>query len=58
LVGGLVLGRGAQVFILAHIDSIAAFAVLFVAVAGATAWIATSGPRISYFGIQVFVPFA
>jgi multidrug resistance protein MdtO len=57
LVGGLVIGMGAQVFILPYIDSIGAFTVLFALVIGAAAWFATSSPRLSYFGVQVAVAF-
>jgi multidrug resistance protein MdtO len=48
---------GAQVFILPYIDSIGGFMVLFVVVMGAAAWLATSSPRLSYFGVQVAVAF-
>jgi multidrug resistance protein MdtO len=57
LVGGLVIGMGAQVFILPYIDSIGAFAVLFAAVIGVAAWFATSSTRLSYFGVQIAVAF-
>jgi multidrug resistance protein MdtO len=57
LVGGLIIGMGAQVFILPNIDSIGAFAVLFAAVAGLSAWFATSSSRLSYFGVQIAVAF-
>jgi multidrug resistance protein MdtO len=57
LIGGLVIGMGAQVFILPYIDSIGAFTMLFVAVVGAAAWVATSSSRLSYFGVQVAVAF-
>jgi multidrug resistance protein MdtO len=57
LVGGLVIGMGAQVFILPYIDSIGGFTVLFAAVMLAAAWFATSSPRLSYFGVQVAVAF-
>ena len=57
LVGGLVIGMGAQVFILPYIDSIGGFTVLFAAVMIAAAWFATSSPRLSYFGVQVAVAF-
>jgi multidrug resistance protein MdtO len=57
LVGGFVIGMGAQVFILPYIDSIGGFTVLFVAVMGAAAWVASSSPRLSYFGVQVAVAF-
>jgi multidrug resistance protein MdtO len=57
LIGGFGIGMGAQVFILPYIDSIGAFTVLFAAVMGAAAWVATSSPRLSYFGVQVAVAF-
>lgn len=55
--GGVVLGFGAQVFILPQIDSIIGFLILFVAVSFVSAWIVTAGPRLSYFGVQVAVAF-
>jgi multidrug resistance protein MdtO len=57
LIGGFVIGIGAQVFILPGIDSIGGFAVLFAAVAGLSAWIATSSPRLSYLGLQIAAAF-
>jgi multidrug resistance protein MdtO len=57
LIGGFGIGMGAQVFILPYIDSIAAFTVLFATVMVAAAWVATSSPRLSYFGVQVAVAF-
>jgi multidrug resistance protein MdtO len=57
LVGGVVLGIGTQVFILPHLDSIAEFTVLFLAVTIPAAWIMTSSPRLSYFGTQIAVGF-
>lgn len=57
LVGGLLIEMGAQIFILPNIDSIGAFAVLIAVVAALSAWIATSSPRLSYFGVQIVVAF-
>ena len=57
LIGGLGIGMGAQVFILPYIDSIGGVMVLFVVVMGGAAWLATSSPRLSYFGVQVAVAF-
>ncbi len=57
LVGGVVIGIGAQIFILPALDSIAGFTLLFVAVTFIAAWFATSGPRLSYFGVQIAVAF-
>jgi multidrug resistance protein MdtO len=56
IVGGLI-AIGAQVFILPHVDSIAGFTLLFVAVTTGAVWIATSSPRLSYFGVQLAVAF-
>ena len=53
IVGGFVIGMGAQIFILPYIDSIAGFVVLFVAVTAVASWFMTSSPRLSYFGFQV-----
>ena len=57
IVGGLLLGIGAEVFILPGLDSIAGFTVLFLAVTVMSSWIMTSSPRLSYFGLQVAVAF-
>jgi multidrug resistance protein MdtO len=54
---GCALGLGAQVFVLPHLDSIGDFTLLFGAVTIAAAWIATSGPRLSYVGVQVALAF-
>jgi Fusaric acid resistance protein-like len=56
-VAGGLLAIGAQVFILPYIDSIGAFTLLFVAVTAGAAWIATSSPRLSYFGAQLALAF-
>jgi len=57
LIGGFVIGMGAQVFILPSLDSIGAFTVLFAIVAAIAAWFATASPRLSYFGVQIAVAF-
>jgi multidrug resistance protein MdtO len=46
ILGGLVIGIGAQVFILPNIDSIGGFTVLFMAVAVLSTWIGTSSPAV------------
>lgn len=56
LAGGLV-GIAALVFILPYLDSIAGFTILFLLVTIPAAWIATSSPRISYFGVQLALAF-
>src|SRR6266700_4491741 len=57
IAGGLVIGMGSQVFILPYLDSIGGFTLLFITVTIVAAWIATSGPRLSYFGIQLALAF-
>jgi multidrug resistance protein MdtO len=57
VIGGFVVGLGAQVFILPYIDAIAGFTVLFLSVAVFAAWIITSSPRLSYLGVQVAFAF-
>jgi multidrug resistance protein MdtO len=57
IVGGLVLGIGAQIFILPFLDSVTGFTLLFLAVTIPAVWVATSGPRLSYFGVQILVAF-
>jgi multidrug resistance protein MdtO len=57
ITGGIVIGMGAQVFILPYLDSIGGLALLFVAVTILAAWLATSSPRLSYFGVQLALAF-
>jgi multidrug resistance protein MdtO len=57
LVGGVLFGFGAQIFILPGIDSITGFLLVIVAVSLFASWFVTSGPRLSYFGVQVAVGF-
>ena len=56
LAGGA-LGMLAQIFILPGIDSIASFSLLFLGVTCLGVWIMSSGPRLSYFGLQLLVAF-
>ncbi|MHB8303730.1 MAG: hypothetical protein ACYDC6_12960 [Acidobacteriaceae bacterium] len=53
LVGGILFGIGSQAFLLTQTRSIAAFALVFVAVSAVAAWVATSSPRLSYVGPQI-----
>jgi multidrug resistance protein MdtO len=48
---------GAQVFILPYLDSITGFTLLFLVVTSIAAWLATSSPRLSYFGVQFAIAF-
>ena len=51
------IGMGSQIFILPHLDSIAGFTLLFITVTILAGWLATSGPRLSYFGVQLALAF-
>jgi len=53
ILGGVVFGMGAQVFILPYLDSIAGFTVLFALVTAISAWISTASARLSYLGVQL-----
>jgi len=57
IAGGVVMGFGAQIFILPSLDSIWEFTLLYAVVITVSAWFATSGPRLSYFGVQIAVAF-
>ena len=57
LLGGVIAGLGAQIFILPEIDSIVGFTVLFAIMTTVAAWIATSSPRLSYAGVQIAFSF-
>ncbi len=57
LVGGVVLGMGSQIFILPHFSSIGGFTLLFIAATAVASWIMTSGPRLSYLGLQAALAF-
>jgi multidrug resistance protein MdtO len=57
MVGGVLIGIGSQVFILPYLDSIAGFTLLFLAVTIPAAWVSTSSPRLSYFGVQAIIAF-
>jgi multidrug resistance protein MdtO len=57
VVGGVIMGFGAQIFILPNLDSIDSFTVLIIIVATTAAWFATASSRLSYFGVQIAVAF-
>jgi multidrug resistance protein MdtO len=57
IVGGVIIGFGAQIFVLPYLDSIAGFTLLFVLVTALSAWIATASPRLSYLGVQLALAF-
>jgi len=53
VVGGLLIGMSAQVFILPYVDSIVGFTIFFMLVTALAAWFMTSSPRLSFFGLQL-----
>ncbi len=53
LIGGIIFGMGAQIFVLPYIDSIAGFSLLFAFVTGISAWIGSASARLSYLGVQL-----
>ena len=53
LVGGVIFGFGAQVFVLPYVNSIVGFTLVFAIVTAVSAWIGTATPRLSYLGVQV-----
>ncbi|QNI33526.1 FUSC family protein [Alloacidobacterium dinghuense] len=57
ILGGVICGMGAQIFVLPSLDSIWEFTVLFAAVMTLAAWVATCSPRLSYGGSQTAVAF-
>lgn len=57
IVGGLIIGIPAQVFILPNLDGIFGYTLFFAAGTAIAAWFATSSPRLSYFGMQIALAF-
>ncbi len=57
VIGGIVFGMGAQMFVLPHLDSIVGFGLLFALVSAISAWIATATPRMSFLGLQLALAF-
>jgi multidrug resistance protein MdtO len=57
IIGGIIFGMGAQIFVLPYLDSIAGFTLLFMAVTAISSWIATASARLSYIGVQLALAF-
>ena len=57
ILGGIVIGMGAQIFILPYLDTITGFTVLFAIVTAIASWIGTASPRLSYLGVQMALAF-
>ena len=52
VLGGVIAGLGAQIFVLPFIDSIGGFALLVAAMTAVAAWIVTASSRLSFAGVQ------
>lgn len=52
VLGGVIAGMGAQIFVLPFIDSIGGFTVLFAGATAIAAWLGTASSRLSYAGVQ------
>lgn len=57
VLGACAIGFAAQTIILPQIDSILSYTLLFASVIFLGAWIATSGPRIAYCGVQIVLAY-
>jgi multidrug resistance protein MdtO len=58
IVGAGVIGWGSEVFILPQLNTIAEYALLFACVVWIGAWVATSGPRIAFIGLQIVLSYS
>ena len=56
MIGGLILGLGATVFLFPHMDSITSLIVLEAGIAFIAAWI-SAGPKFNYIGLQIAFSF-
>src|SRR5579863_750287 len=52
VLGGVIAGLGAQIFVVPFIDSIGGFTVLVAAMTAVAAWIGTASSRLSFAGVQ------
>jgi multidrug resistance protein MdtO len=57
IIGGIIFGMGAQIFVLPYLDSITGFTLLFMAVTAISSWIATASAKLSYLGVQLALAF-
>jgi multidrug resistance protein MdtO len=58
ILGAGIIGWGTEVFILPQIDTLAQYALLFASVVWIGSWVATSGPRIAFFGFQIVLAYS
>lgn len=57
VLGACAIGFATQIVVLPQIDSILSYMLLFASVISLGAWIATSGPRIAYCGVQIVLAY-
>lgn len=57
ITGGLLLGIGSQTLLIPNFDTIVSFGFMFAIVTAFASWVATSSPRISFYGVQVAFAF-
>lgn len=57
VIGGFVFGMGAQIMVLPWLNDITGFTLLFAALTGVAAWVATASSRLSYCGLQIAFAF-
>ena len=58
IVGAGVIGWGTAVFILPQLNTIAEYVLLFASVVWVGSWVATSGPRIAFIGLQIVLSYS
>jgi multidrug resistance protein MdtO len=58
IVGAGVIGWGTEVLILPQLNTIAGYVLLFASVVWLGAWVATSGPRIAFIGLQIVLSYS
>jgi multidrug resistance protein MdtO len=58
IVGAGIIGWGTEVFILPQLNTIAEYVLLFASVVWIGAWVATSGPRIAFIGLQIVLSYS
>ncbi len=57
ILGAGIIGLGSEVFLLPQLNTIAELAVLFGSVVWIGSWVATSGPRIAFLGLQIVLSY-
>jgi multidrug resistance protein MdtO len=53
VIGGIIFGMGAQIFVLPYLNSIFGFTILFCVVTAVASYLGTASARLSYLGVQL-----